>query len=138
MQLPAASAITAKLGITQLATGMQEDEALWFYILKEAQSEEAFGGNAERLGVLGSVLVAATFAGLLKGDPLSFFNVQPGWTPEEDPLLESLNRRLDLNQDEKEADNVSWGLPSIIRLSGLPVDGAPFSPAPVAVAGNAQ
>lgn len=126
MQLPAASAIAAKLGLPQLDIRMQEDDALWFYILREAQSPAPTGGDGDRLGVLGSVLVAATFAGLLKGDPLSFFNVQPDWAPDADPLLSSIEARVGLNQDAASEGNVPWGLPSIIRLSGLPVDGANF------------
>lgn len=126
MQLPAASAIAAKLGIPHLPINTQEDEALWFYILREAQSTESVGSDGERLGILGSILVAATFAGLLKGNPLSFFNVEPGWTPDNDPLLASLNQSRNLNQDSGEDGNVDWGLPAIIRLSGLPVDGSAF------------
>ncbi len=126
MQLPAASAVARKLGLPHLDIRMQEDEALWFYILREAQSEAPLGSDGDRLGVLGSILVAATFAGLLKGDPLSFFNLEPGWTPDRDPLLSGLEARLGLNQDAGAEGNVPWGLPSIIRLSGLPVDGAGF------------
>ncbi|AXV14881.1 hypothetical protein CYG48_03730 [Neorhizobium sp. SOG26] len=126
MQLPAASAVATKLGIEHLPIQQQEDEALWFYILREAQSTEAVGSNGERLGLLGSILVAATFAGLLKGDPLSFFNMEPGWTPDRDPLLQALDQNLQINRDAGQAGNVSWGLPAIVRLSGLPVDGSSF------------
>lgn len=126
MELPAASAIAAKLGIPRLAIRAQEDEALWFYILREAQSTGSAGSNGERLGLLGSILVAATFAGLLKGDPLSFFNVEPDWKPGNDPLLKSLDKKMKLNQDAKQTGNIAWGLPAVIRLSGLPVDGTGF------------
>jgi hypothetical protein len=59
---------------------------------------------------------------LLKGDPYSYFNQNPGWTPSQDPLLSEIKDeegRL-LNQDREDG---AWTLASIIRLSGLPVDG---------------
>ncbi|MCQ1850183.1 hypothetical protein [Neorhizobium galegae] len=59
-----------------------EREALWYYLLREAEfapqvqgSTLTVGGAGDRLGTLGSIIVAATFAGLLKGDPLSFVNL---------------------------------------------------------------
>ena len=54
------------------------------------------------------------FAGLLKGDPCSYFNVEPCWNPDDDPLLKP---------GEDNVDDETWTLASIIRLSGLPVDG---------------
>ena len=69
------------------------------------------------LGKLGSLVVAATFAGLLRGDPNSFFSIDPCWTPDEDPLLDASTDRIDSSQ---------WELSSIIRLSGLPVDAGDF------------
>lgn len=129
MQLPAASAVTARLGLPHLTERVDGDEALWFYVLREAQSAEDAGGGGQRLGLLGSILVASTFAGLLKGDPLSFINIAPEWTPGEDPLLQGLDAKLSLNQDAGGVDNIEWGLGSIIRLSGLPVNGDAFIPA---------
>ncbi len=50
---------------------------LWYYILKEAQLE----GNSERLGEVGGRIVAEVFVGLAKGDPHSYYNVEPRWQP---------------------------------------------------------
>ena len=89
-----------------------DHDSLWFYILKEAESQS--GNKAgQSLGQLGSMIVCATFAGLLKGDPNAWINVEPCWTPNDDPLLTEAD-----NQDPGD-----WTLASIIRLSGLPVDG---------------
>lgn len=48
---------------------------LWYYILKEA---ELNGGN--RLGPVGSRIVAETFVGLIRQSPYSVLN-EPGWRP---------------------------------------------------------
>ena len=88
-----------------------DHDALWFYILKEAETLP--GANAgQMLGQLGSLIVCATFAGLLKGDPNAWINVDPCWHPDQDGLL-----RADDKQDAND-----WTLASIIRLSGLPVN----------------
>lgn len=64
-----------------LADGDFVDETpLWFYILKEAEVK----GKANRLGPLGSFLVARTFLGLLKSDPNSYLNAEGGaWSPKD-------------------------------------------------------
>jgi hypothetical protein len=58
---------------------MHERTPLWFYLLAEA---EAAGG--ERLGELGSWLVASTFVGVLLADPDSALS--RGFTPDLSPL----------------------------------------------------
>lgn len=55
--------------------GMHERTPLWYYILKEAELTQ--GG--QRLGPLGSLIVAETFVGLLQGDPQSLLARNPGW-----------------------------------------------------------
>jgi hypothetical protein len=50
---------------------------LWFYILKEAETEAA----SAHLGPVGGRIVAEVLIGLLAGDPLSYLNVQPNWQP---------------------------------------------------------
>jgi Animal haem peroxidase len=92
-----------------------QPDALWFYILREA---EQGGGN--KLGPLGSTIVCATFAALLKADRDSYFNVEPTWTPDQDALLRGgeYNRDGDRLNGER-----AWTLASIIRISGLPVKG---------------
>ncbi|MEL6665195.1 MAG: peroxidase family protein [Pseudomonadota bacterium] len=124
MELPSGRDVAKCLGVTgknPLSKG--EPEALWFYILKEAQR------NKGRLGRLGSTIVCAVFAGLLKGDPMSWINMDPKWEPETDPLLTAVRNDaddpVDLNQDFESSNSltVDWGLPTIIRLAGLPSDG---------------
>lgn len=61
---------------------------LWFYILAEA---EAAGGN--RLGEVGSWLVAATFIGILLADPDSALS--KGFTPSQSPLRMPDNSPVD-------------------------------------------
>jgi hypothetical protein len=50
---------------------------LWFYILKEAEKL----GESGHLGPVGGRIVAEVLVGLLAGDPLSYLNVHPAWTP---------------------------------------------------------
>lgn len=62
--------------------GFAEQTPLWFYILKEAET----AGQGERLGPLGTYLVASTIAGLVIYDPQSYWHLSPGegrWTPEQ-------------------------------------------------------
>lgn len=61
---------------------------LWFYILAEA---EAAGGN--RLGEVGSFLVASTFVGVLLADPDSALS--RGFDPSQSPLRMSDNSPID-------------------------------------------
>ena len=82
-------------------------ESLWIYILAEAEHE---GNN--KLGLVGSTIVAFTFIQLLKNTKNSYFNVSQDWTPDSEFLL--------TNEDNK--DPADWGLASVIRLSGLRVN----------------
>lgn len=105
--LPSGTTVARSLGITPINLAQGEPDALWYYILKEA---ELAGG--ERLGTLGSIIVCATLAGLLKGDPFSYFNQRPNWRPEEEPLLTGVNN-----------PEGTWGLTSVIRVARLRSDG---------------
>jgi hypothetical protein len=113
--LPSAREIAKQLCIEVLEPDDEIEarvwDSLWFYILREAESVE--GDNAGKLGALGSTIVCATFAGLLKGDPLSYLNVEPLWEPGRDPLLCPGQD----NQDDRD-----WTLASIIRIAGRPVN----------------
>lgn len=109
MALPSGPDMADKWCIDKVTLTEEEPEALWYYVLREAQAQ---GG--ERLGRLGSVILCATFGGILKGDPMSFVNMDPCWTPGTDPLL---------CDGVDNIDDPDWGLPAIIRISGLPVDG---------------
>jgi hypothetical protein len=94
----------------------EERDSLWYYILREAEV-----GGGSKLGPLGTLIVCATFAGLLKGDPRSYFNAEPTWTPgRDDPLLRGTD-----HQDARPGPDGerAWTLASIIRISGLPVVG---------------
>jgi hypothetical protein len=54
-----------------------EHTPLWYYILREA--EVLAGGR--KLGPIGGRIVAEVILGLLHGDPFSFLNMSPNWTP---------------------------------------------------------
>ena len=121
MKLPSGEDVARKFGVNVIALADDEPKTLWYYILKEA--ELLPGRNkGEMLGRLGSLIVCATFAGLLKGDGNSWVNVDPAWTPDTSPLLDDADKR----------DEGKWTLASIIRLSGLPVDGSRFEEGPSA------
>lgn len=116
--LPSGTAVARRLGVAAIDVP-PENDALWFYILREAESvDPALGGH--KLGRVGSIIVSATFAGLLKGDPKAWVNVEPNWTPDNDPLLTEADK----------ADEGKWTVASIIRLSGLPVAAGDFPDAP--------
>ncbi|MEL6166290.1 MAG: peroxidase, partial [Cyanobacteria bacterium J06628_3] len=53
------------------------ESPLWYYILKEAQIQQQ--GN--RLGQLGSCILAEVFIGLLEADSSSFLACNPEWQP---------------------------------------------------------
>jgi hypothetical protein len=111
--LPAGTDIARKLCIEPVALAEGEPDSLWFYLLKEAQSLPG-EQSGQTLGKLGSAILCAVFSGLLKGDPCSWFNVDPCWTPDNDPLL---------CPGQDNVDDAAWTLASIIRIAGLPVDG---------------
>lgn len=118
--LPSGTDVARKLCIKPIALEPHEPDALWYYVLKEAGTLP--GGNAgNMLGRVGSTIVCAVFAGLLKGDPMSWVNMDPDWTPGSDPLLQDGVDNI---------DDASWTLASIIRLSGLPTEAGQFPPAP--------
>lgn len=50
---------------------------LWFYVLAEAAIEK----DGEKLGNLGSRIVAEVIIGMLETDSQSYLNTEPGWTP---------------------------------------------------------
>lgn len=115
--LPSGTDVARKLCINPIEIDPNHD-SLWFYILKEAGG---LPGNdaGQMLGQVGSTIVCATFAGLLLGDPSSYFNIEPCWNPDMDELLMHFP---DLKQDSGD-----WSLAYIIRLSGLPVHAGEIS-----------
>ncbi|MEO1550056.1 MAG: hypothetical protein AAFR93_06445, partial [Pseudomonadota bacterium] len=110
--LPSGLDVARKFGVKQVDLKDHEPESLWYYVLREAETIPG-ANRGNMLGRVGSIIVCSVFAGLLKGDPCSYVNADPTWTPDTDPLLSG----RDFNQDD-----ASWTLASIIRLSGLPVD----------------
>jgi Animal haem peroxidase len=83
---------STKPALKNFLTGSQskfhQKSPLWFYILAEA---EAAGGD--RLGEVGSWLVAATFIGILLADPDSALS--KGFTPAQSPLRMPDNSPVD-------------------------------------------
>ncbi|MET0752310.1 MAG: heme peroxidase family protein [Pyrinomonadaceae bacterium] len=65
--------------------GFDKETPLWFYILKEAERRE----NGERLGELGSRIVAEVFIGLLQGDKNSILS--QNWKPSDNDLIPKQN-----------------------------------------------
>ncbi|MCJ8281266.1 MAG: hypothetical protein MJK14_15655 [Rivularia sp. ALOHA_DT_140] len=64
-------------GIVAQKHNFHIESPLWYYILKEAQIQQQ--GN--RLGQVGSRILAEVFVGLLKADSSSFVASNPGWQP---------------------------------------------------------
>jgi len=65
------------LGLPEGTKSFQGHAPLWFYVLKEAEKRS----DGRRLGPVGGRIVAEVLLGLLKGDPFSYINVEPRWTP---------------------------------------------------------
>ena len=107
--LPSGTDMARKLCLEPVKLTEREIDSLWYYILREAETLPAQNAG-QKLGHLGSIIVCATFAGLLKGDPYSFLNIDPCWTPDKDELLLP-------GVDNKDTDGNRWELSSIIRLS---------------------
>lgn len=122
--LPAGTALARAYGLKPLKLERGEPDALWYYILREAGSRgDASAGN--RLGALGSLIVCATFAGLLKGDPDAYVNADPRWTPDRDALLLPGKDNVD-GHPVGRAGRRAWTLASIIRIAGVPVSARDF------------
>jgi hypothetical protein len=112
--LPSGPDMARKFCIDTVSLAHDEPRLLWYYILREAEVASAAECRTT-LGALGSLILCAVFSGLLKGDPRSWVNMAPCWTPNDDRLL---CPGVD-NRDS--SDDGSWTLASIIRLAGLPV-----------------
>ena len=80
--LPSGQAVAKKVHVpalsdAELGVPGGGEAPLFWYVLKEAEHQN--GG--QRLGELGGLIVAEVFAGLLAGDPTSYLNATPEWTP---------------------------------------------------------
>ncbi|MGE2717544.1 peroxidase family protein [Mycolicibacterium litorale] len=114
LELPSGPDVARRLGLAPIPLGPEEPASLWYYILKEAETT----ADGNHLGTVGSIIVASVFAGLLAGDPQSWINVQPAWTPGADPLL---------RPGEDDVDSPGrWELASIIRVAGVPTSAGQF------------
>ena len=60
-----------------LQHNLLRETPLWYYVLQEAAAR----GNRQRLGPLGSRIVAETIVGMLASDPNSILNRGAGWSP---------------------------------------------------------
>ncbi len=83
-QLTDAQLSKGKTGAALENNGLLNETPIWFYVLKEAEVLH----QGDRLGPLGTTLIADTILGLLMNDPQSYWN-QPGsdpngrWRPED-------------------------------------------------------
>jgi len=112
MGLPSGPTVARLMGLDPLPRGepCAPDNELWVYILDEAEAR----ANGERLGPVGSRIVAEVFAGILYGDPLSFVNQDPAWTPARE------TRVLPFATPVNGGD---WELADILRAAGVPITG---------------
>jgi hypothetical protein len=119
--LPAGTAIARKYDIEPVRLAPGEPDALWFYLLREAESQPG-GDGGNRLGPLGSTIVCATIASLLRSDPNSYFRSEPAWEPSDDPLLLAGEDNIDGERAPGQSPrDCRWTLASIIRIAGLPI-----------------
>jgi len=81
LRLPSGQAVARLIDVSESdiiepTKGLVEDP-LWLYVLKEAKADES--GN--KLGTVGSTIVAETLIGLILADKFSYVNMFPGWKP---------------------------------------------------------
>jgi hypothetical protein len=78
--LPAGQDVARKIGEQPLTDDQLDSTGpiyLWYYLLKEAQ----ILGQGQRLGPVGTRIVAETLIGLLDADPSSYRSAYPRWQP---------------------------------------------------------
>jgi hypothetical protein len=110
MALPSGPTVARAMGLTPIprAATSSPENALWVYILDEA----ALQANGERLGAVGSRIVAEVFAGILYGDPKSFLIQDPAWTPA---------REAHVLPFATPVNGASWELADIVKAAGVPI-----------------
>jgi hypothetical protein len=69
-----------KKTLQEISPRFKGNAPLWFYILAEAQ-DNIEAGRPNRLGKVGSHIVAETFMGIMLEDSFSFIRQNPMWTP---------------------------------------------------------
>jgi heme peroxidase len=81
----------AGLGVSEeVRNELRGETPLWIYILREAEVQ----AGGQRLGEVGGRIVAETLIGLLHGDPFSYLNIDPAWTPSRAGLVAQSGERL--------------------------------------------
>lgn len=80
--LPSGQTVARKLGASVMSDGELGhpgggDAPLFWYVLKEAEVR----GGGQQLAEVGGRIVTEVCAGLLAGDPDSYLNATPAWTP---------------------------------------------------------
>jgi len=80
--LPSGQSVARAMGLEplsddELALPQGGPAPLWYYVLREAEIQQ----SGERLGPVGSRIVAEVFLGLLVADPSSYLSNEPGWKP---------------------------------------------------------
>jgi hypothetical protein len=67
--------------LVDLSGSFRGNAPLWYYVLAEAQQMFKVNSTPIQLGAVGGRIVGEVFAGLLLGDPHSFWNQDPLWKP---------------------------------------------------------
>jgi Animal haem peroxidase len=86
--MPSGQSIARRMGLPLLSPadlaqfagfglGLERSTPLWLYILREAD----LVNGGQFLGPVGGQIVAEVMLGLLRADPTSYLNMQPGWQP---------------------------------------------------------
>ena len=118
MELPPATEVATALRIRPLTGLSPMEESLWVYILKEAQVQH----DGEHLGAVGSTIVAAVFSGLLRGDPVSYLNRDPHWTPAQE-TVDGVPMFVKASAELPGADPAApWEMIDLLRAAGVPED----------------
>lgn len=91
---------------------------LWYYILHEAKIKQ----NGERLGPVGSRIVAEVIIGIIQGDKSSFVNQHPKWKPEL-PHVENGEMvpswMATLNEIEYKRDDKDFTMADFLKYAGV-------------------
>jgi len=110
MEIPSGSDVARMMGFDPHDIDDEREDILWFYILRESSLLPELQ-RGQKLGQVGGQIVGEVFAGLLKGDSLSFVNCFPNWNP-------GLEEALPFSDPLNEIDG--WVVADILRAAGMP------------------
>ena len=157
--LPSGQAVAAEMGIDPLANddlplgesgtfgdhlrsvhrGADTEAPLWLYVLAEADAQQ----DGNRLGAVGSRIVAEVITGMVDADPAAYPNEEPDWRPTMPRPVSAPDDRTDPSEPYRLADllRVATG-PSLdgLEIASLDADGtgdAPDTPADDPTGGEA-